>query len=370
MTGTEAPPATSPSVAAPAGKALLRRVVPGLLSLGVVGGAFWYFLLQFTSVSAVWSSIRAMTWPEVASLVVAAGWNLATYWLLMVSTMPGLGVRQAAVVAQATTAVANTVPAGGAVGTVMSYGMYGSWGFSRSRSSVSLLVSGVWNNFVKLGMPVLALALLALHGGPSGTRLLAGLAGLTGLGAALAVFTMLLRTEAGAQRVGRGAAAVANALRRPLRRPPVQGWERATTKFRARTILLLRARWHWITLATVVSHASLFLVLLLALRHVGVSELTVSWVEVLAVFAFARLLTAVPITPGGVGVVELALIAGLTAAGGPRAEVAAGVLVFRVLTYVLPIPLGLLAYLLWRRNQSWRRDPGTAPRTALVPEHS
>ena len=47
------------------------------------------------------------------------------------------------------------------------------------------------------------------------------------------------------------------------------GWDRATTKFRDRTVLLLRARWHWITLATLVSHLSLFLVLLLALRFVG-----------------------------------------------------------------------------------------------------
>jgi uncharacterized membrane protein YbhN (UPF0104 family) len=48
--------------------------------------------------------------------------------------------------------------------------------------------------------------------------------------------------------------------------------------------------------------------------------------------------------------------------------VAAAVLVFRALTYVLPIPAGLGCYVYWRRNRSWRREPGTAPRTALVPE--
>ena len=118
------------------------------------------------------------------------------------------------------------------------------------------------------------------------------------------------------------------------------GWDRATTKFRDRTVLLLRARWHWITLATLVSHLSLFLVLLLALRFVGVTADQVSLAEALAVFAFARLLTAIPFTPGGLGVIELALITGLSAAGGPRALVAAAVLIFRALTYVLPIPIG------------------------------
>ena len=42
-----------------------------------------------------------------------------------------------------------------------------------------------------------------------------------------------------------------------------------------------------------------------------------SLAEALAVFAFARLLTAIPFTPGGLGVIELALITGLV--GGGRA---------------------------------------------------
>ena len=92
------------------------------------------------------------------------------------------------------------------------------------------------------------------------------------------------------------------------------------------------------------------------------------WVEALAVFAFARLLTAIPFTPGGLGVIELALITGLAAAGGDRPLVAAAVLVFRALTYVLPIPIGLGTYVFWRRNRSWRREPNSAPRTELVPE--
>jgi uncharacterized protein (TIRG00374 family) len=131
---------------------------------------------------------------------------------------------------------------------------------------------------------------------------------------------------------------------------------------------LIRARWIYITAVTLVSHLSLFFVLLLALRHIGVSEQDVSWVEALAVFAFARLLTAIPLTPGGVGLVDVALIAGLAGAGGARAEVAAAVLVYRALTYVLPIPVGLACYLFWKRNHSWRRAPGAAPRTDLVPE--
>ncbi|HVQ90123.1 MAG TPA: lysylphosphatidylglycerol synthase transmembrane domain-containing protein [Mycobacteriales bacterium] len=349
------------------GRRLLRPVLSALASVALVVGVFWYFLPQFTSISAVWSSIRAMTWRELTTLGLAAVWNLGTYLLVNVAATPGLTYRQAAVATEASTAVSNTVPGGGAIGIALNYAMFSSWGFSRSRTSVSVLVSGVWNNFAKLGMPVLALAILALQGGPSAGRLIAGLIGLVALIAAVAVFALLLRSRESAVRVGLAAGRVATALRRVLGRGPVHGWEDATAKFRDRTVLLLRARWHWITATTLVSHVSLFLVLLLALRHVGVSQQELSWVEVLAVFAFARLLTAIPITPGGLGVVELALITGLSAAGGDRAGVAAAVLVFRALTYVLPIPLGLASYVFWRRNRSWRRPAGTAPHSPLVP---
>ena len=362
---------TSETSAAASGRRRVRvsRVLAPLLSLAIVGAVFFYFLPQFTSISDVWASIRSMTWLETTTLVLVALWNLTTYWFVMVSTMPGLRIREAAVVTESSTAVANTVPAGGAIGIAMSYSMYSSWGFSRTRSSVSLLVAGVWNNFVKLAMPVLALALLAFSGGGAGGgRIIAGSLGIAGLVAAITVFALLLRSPEMARRIGLTAGRIASVLIKPLRRPPVHGWERATVKFRDRTLLLLRARWPLITVLTLISHVSLFLVLLLSLRYVGVSEQEVSWIEALAVFAFARLLTAVPLTPGGLGVVEVALITGLAAAGGARAQVAAGVLIFRALTYVLPIPLGLATYVFWRRNRSWRRPPNSAPRTSLVPE--
>jgi uncharacterized membrane protein YbhN (UPF0104 family) len=347
---------------------LWRRALGPLLSIALVVAVFAWFLPQFTSLSDVWTTVVDMTTVEVVVLLLVAAWNLATYQFVMVATMPGLTLRQATVSSLTTTAVSNTVVGGAALALGLTYGMNSSWGFSRSRTSVSLLLSGLWNNFVKLGTPVLALSLLAFTAPPSAGRLTAGLAGVAGLVAAVVVLGLLLHSRETAARIGSLAGRAASALLRLVHRPPVHGWERATSRFRDRTALLLRARWHWITLTTLVSHLSLFLVLLLALRFAGVSSSEVGWTEVLAVFAFARLLTAVPFTPGGLGVIELALITGLSAAGGARASVAAAVLVYRALTYVLPIPLGLVTYVFWRRNRSWRRTPNSAPRTELVPE--
>jgi uncharacterized protein (TIRG00374 family) len=100
----------------------------------------------------------------------------------------------------------------------------------------------------------------------------------------------------------------------------------------------------------------LYLVLLVALRDVGVSQEELSWIAVFAAFSFVRLISALPLTPGGVGVVELGYAAVLTIGLDDltSAQVVAAILVFRAVTYLLPIPLGLISYIVWRVNKSWK----------------
>jgi putative heme transporter len=83
-------------------------------------------------------------------------------------------------------------------------------------------------------------------------------------------------------------------------------------------------------------------------------------VKVFAAFSFVRLLSALPITPGGVGLVELGYVAvlGVGLPDPVKAQILAATLLFRAITYLLPIPLGVATWLFWRRNTSWRRRPG------------
>ncbi|MFL6298853.1 MAG: hypothetical protein ACJ75M_24315 [Actinomycetes bacterium] len=149
-----------------------RLVVQGVLSLVLVVAIFYYLLTKI-DLAQVWAAITAMTWTELATLSLLAIWNLCTYALVWMAVTPGLGFWRAMVMTQATTAVANTVPGGSAIGIGMTYSMLGSWGYSRSRTTTAVLVSGVWNSFIKLGMPVLALALVLLQGGAGGGRVVA-----------------------------------------------------------------------------------------------------------------------------------------------------------------------------------------------------
>src|SRR3954470_10151446 len=207
---------------------LWRRLIGPLFSVALLGAVFFWFLPQFTSIADVWTSVRSMSWAQVTILLIAAIWNLATYQFVVLSTMPGQNFRQATVATETTTAVSNTVIGGAAISLGLTYAMNSSWGFSRSRTSVSLLVSGLWNNFAKLALPVLALILLAFSATPSTGRIIAGGIGVAALVAAVVLLGLRLHSEAGAARIGIGAGRVASAVRRPLGRPPVTGWDRAT----------------------------------------------------------------------------------------------------------------------------------------------
>jgi putative heme transporter len=68
-----------------------------------------------------------------------------------------------------------------------------------------------------------------------------------------------------------------------------------------------------------------------------------------SIYLVVQIVRQVPITPGGVGLIETAFIAGLTAAGTPAATATAAVLLYRILSCWIIIPIGGLAALLLNR---------------------
>lgn len=87
----------------------------------------------------------------------------------------------------------------------------------------------------------------------------------------------------------------------------------------------------------------------------GVAELGAIWIGV-------QLLRQVPLTPGGIGVIEAGLLAGMATAGATGATAAATVLTYRVLSCWLVIPLGLLGWLVLRSGSSRPAAPAPADR--------
>jgi uncharacterized membrane protein YbhN (UPF0104 family) len=245
--------------------------------------------------------------------------------------------------------------------------IFRSWGFSASSITLEITLTGIWNSFLKLGLPVIALACLAITGQASPLTLAPAIIGLLILAGCVALFALTLWKKRFARSIGDGLGRIWSKVRALGRKPAVTDWGERAVRFRHETIELLARRWFWLTITTIASHIALYVILLIALRHVGVSEQEISWAQVLAVFAFGRLITALPITPGGVGLVEAAYIATLIAIGRShmdapsldvfKAQVAAAVLLFRLLTYGIQIPLGVVTYVIWRTNKRWRKPP-------------
>jgi uncharacterized protein (TIRG00374 family) len=331
-------------------------------------GIFVYAIPRIADYGEVWRTVTTLTPVELSTLVLVMVFNLFTYWLANMAALPGLKLGQAAVLTQTTTSIANTIPAGGAVALGLTYQILRSWGFTGSAIALYIGVTGIWNIFTKLALPVISIAVLAVTGGGSAAYIGAALIGVAVLTVAVVLLALVFWRESFARRVGDRLGRIVSWFRKLAHKEPVTDGADRATAFRADTVELVHRRWIAITLTTILSQLALYAVLLLALRHVGVSEQEVSAAQVLAVFAFGRLLTALPITPGGLGLVELGYIGGLVAAGGAKPQVVAAVLLFRVLTYGIQIPLGAFTYMIWRAKTGWRRDE--PPEGAIGERHA
>jgi uncharacterized protein (TIRG00374 family) len=79
---------------------------------------------------------------------------------------------------------------------------------------------------------------------------------------------------------------------------------------------------------------------------------------VLVAYGAANILSAIPITPGGLGVVEVTLVAVSIAFGAPRHIAILTVLGYRLVNFWLPLPIGAAAYVIQRvRSRSSARLP-------------
>ena len=328
-----------------------------MVGIAVVAAVFAFVLPRIADYGEVWGVVERLSWKQIVALLLATLLNLATFAPPWMAALPQLGFRRAFVVTQASTASTYLAPGGAAVGVALSYAMLRGWGLPAHSVALAAALTGIWNQFALLGFPVIALALLTLQQEQNAALQTVAVVGLAVFVVAAAGFAVGLSTPQLARSVGNTAARLANRSLRILRRKPV-GWTgESFVRFRDEAVHLLRRRWHVLTLATLAGQLSVFVVFLVSLRVVGVSASEVSGAEAFAAWSLVRLLGSLPITPGGLGVVEVGLVAALVGFGGANAEVVAAVLIYRFLTIVPTLILGLLAGATWRRLKAVRTRP-------------
>jgi len=327
-----------------------KRLLGAAGSIAIVVLVFVFVLPRIADYRDVFDVLRGLGWQDWALLAGAVVLNLATFPPPWMAALPGLGYREGMAMTQASTALSIVSPAGAAVGMAASYSMLRSWSFGAAPVGLAVAITGVWNQFANLMFPVIALALLTAADEDHPALRTAALIGLAVLIVALAGFALVLSRPARARRIGSATAALANRVLRVVRRGPVSWGGESFARFRSRALGLLRRRWHVITVATLAGHLTVFVLLLVCVRVVGTTSSEVTIVEAFAAWALVRILGAIPITPAGVGVVEVGLTGALVAFGAPNAEAVAATLLYRALTVLPTLALGSLAAATWRTH--------------------
>jgi uncharacterized membrane protein YbhN (UPF0104 family) len=225
----------------------------------------------------------------------------------------------------------------------LSFGFLRRLRVDRGHAGFAVAVTGIWSQVMILIYPLVGAILVFATGNlSSSTAAIAGASAACGaliVGLAVAA----LRSPGAARRLGDAAARIGARFARLFHRAPPDWSGDALVNLRAERLVLLRRRWGWLTAATLANQLTAYLVFEFSLRAVGVSVASVPPSEAFLAWAIGRVISSLPLTPGGIGVVELGMIGTLVGFGASNAHVVAAVLLYRGVIVLPTLVIGLLA---------------------------
>jgi putative heme transporter len=371
-----------------------KQILQTVIGLGLAAAMLIWGLPYFakTSWADIWSVIRTIPLSHALLFQALMLLGLWCYTFTFTGSLHGLSHIKALIVNLCGSSVSNLLPGGGAVGLAATYAICRSWGFSRRATSTSVIVTGVWNVLARIALPVVAIGALWFGGvtlPPALTDL--AVAGMfTGL-AVLGSLVAIMVSERAAQAIGRALDWALGPIRRRRRAkaaakalatattdadaeagPPLpadedpavpsMSIEELVTDLRARINEVVGSGWLSMTLGMVGFFGFYYVLFVLIMRETGV---TLPLNLLFAAFAIGRLLTAVGITPGGIGITETATSAVLVGWGAEAAGATAGVVLFSIFTHLMEVPLGALGWLMWTASTKVEpHDDGDEPALA------
>jgi uncharacterized membrane protein YbhN (UPF0104 family) len=355
-----------------------KRIIQGVLGmlLAIVLVVWWLPKIAQTTWGAVFETLSHVGFGDVMVLYGLMCLGLWCYTFTLAGSLPGLRHVQALIVNLCGSSAGNFLPGGGAAGVAVTYAAFRSWGFSRRDISTSVIVTGVWNILARMILPVTGLVALLVAGGDLPAAVVRG--GLIGAAAGLALLALFIAALA-SEELARSLGLALGRLLRPLLRrvnPSREvAFDKLVTDQRVHIFRVLRHGWVGLTFGLVGYFAVFYVLFWQSLHAVG---LRMTFSHMFAAYAVGRLLSAIGITPGGIGVTEGGAVAVLIAFGADPAHALAGTVLFSFYTHVMEVPLGLLAYLGWAVSKKTaptdglprpdEASPDDPPPGGLVPE--
>jgi uncharacterized protein (TIRG00374 family) len=332
-----------------------RRARSGVL-LAISAVSFYLLLPGIAAVFASWRSLSHLDWVFAALAFACEATSLAWIWQLDRIALHTRAWFPVAAAQLSGAAVGKVLPGGAATATAFSVAVLRRAGIDAGEAGAGFAASTALQVATRLALPVFALP--AIVGGAPISRDLAAAAylGLAVLVVMIAAGIAAFAADGPLEAAGRVLQRLLNATLR--RRRPVKGLPEALIAGRDYVARTIGVHWRGAVVAAVGSAAFDYFALLCALRAVG-AEPRPSLV--LLAYAAAQLLALVPATPGGVGFVEAGLVGTLALAGVGGQDALAATLLYRLVSYWLPLPAGALAYALFRRRYDGRPAASTQP---------
>jgi len=324
-----------------------KRII-GMVIATVVTAAILFFVGRWFAKSAnldqVWQSIRDMPTGWLIALIGSAVIYLLIFPLPYLAATIGLRYWPAFMIRQTAFTISMAVPGGGAFGLPVQYAMLSTFRVTPQAALTTVGIVSVGNLFMTLFMPILGLFGLVLIGRVTRTTITGAVLGLLAVVAVSIFFTLVLRSDAGARKVGAlGTRLLAPIFRMMKKKPP--DFSDSLVRFRNTVIGVLKVRWPLIIGANLAVQFSWFAILYVSMRAVGG---TVSLIETFASFTFANLGLMVPLTPGGLGTTDAALKALLELYGASSEVAVAADLLWRGAYYIPQVLIGVICFLLWQ----------------------
>ncbi len=340
-----------------------KQVIATLVTLVVLVIVFAGILPKFGDYAEAWEQIKSMSVEQLAVLGTAVIFSIVVYVFPFQAALPGLRYSPAFMIRQTSFTISNAVPAGGAIGLGVQYGMLGQAGFAGAPSTAAIGITSVFNLMVTLALPVCGLLALVFVETPTAAQVLGAVGALVGVAVMVGLFAAVLKSDSTALRVGGVLDRIAAWAFGLIRRDPPAGVSGQLLDFRHSTIDVISRRWPLLTGTSFLQQFAQFGVLFVALRITESGKSAqVSLAAAFAAFALARLASFIPVTPGGLGTVDAALTGMLVNFGATNTDALAATLLWRAASWVPQVLLGVLTLVIWRIR--YRGVPVTAGRAA------
>jgi uncharacterized protein (TIRG00374 family) len=329
-------------------RAIVRRAA---VLVGIVVVVFGIVLPRLVDYEAVRAAVAALTLSQVALLGVT---SLVAYVASSGPSrvlVPGLSWPRAVGSDLAARAVVSTVP--GPTDAATRFVLYRQWSIPTDAASAGIGLAALFETLSCFALPLIALPGLMVLDHPTRSKaLVLALIGVAVLAVAVVLLVSVVRSDGLARRLGGWLDALATRIWTLFRKTPPSGIVEAMLELGESAKAMLTRRGIVAFAAAVVARLAWFVVLEVALWSVGVGPDVLPPATVLAAMAVVGMVSLLPITPGAVGVAEVAYVGILSSVAGPgmSGQLTAAVSLFRIAQWLAPIPIGWVLLIVMRRG--------------------